>query len=144
MVKHRTNISEDLSTFSFSQRHSSSPQNLVEERSEINVDPTKVEDDPYDSDHMLALMLQQQFTDDFNTGVKNYEAVVNRNSKGSINSSEKKERKKEREFAFSVKISMKNYLLSPVSAQFEDDSDLNNIEDLDREAISDCEDGWLS
>lgn len=144
MVKHRTNIPEDLLTFSFSQRHSSSPQNLVEERSEINVDPTKVEDDPYDSDHMLALMLQQQFTDDFNTGVKNYEAVVNRNSKGSINSSEKKERKKEREFAFSVKISMKNYLLSPVSAQFEDDSDLNNIEDLDREAISDCEDGWLS
>ena len=37
-----------------------------------------------DNDYLLALMLQQEYTDEFNGMMKRYESAVNRNSKGKI------------------------------------------------------------
>lgn len=35
-----------------------------------------------DSDYLVALMLQQEYTNEFNGMMKNYESAINRNSKG--------------------------------------------------------------
>ncbi|CAF1230232.1 unnamed protein product [Adineta steineri] len=84
------------------------------------IDPSSLELDE-DNDYLLALMLQQEYTKEFNGMMKKYESTVNRNSK--------------------VKVSMKNFMLLPASnpTQTSDTIDDEDILEESKEAFSDCE-----
>ncbi|CAF1507214.1 unnamed protein product [Adineta ricciae] len=74
-----------------------------------------------DSDYLVALMLQQEYTNEFNGMMKNYESAINRNSK--------------------VKLSMKNFMLLPAAStkQSAVDDDYEDTFEDQKEAYSDCE-----
>ncbi|CAF1387302.1 unnamed protein product [Rotaria sordida] len=84
------------------------------------IDPSSLEES-HDNDYLLALMLQHEYTNEFNGMMKKYESTVNRNSK--------------------VKVSMKNFMLLPASTSnqintnYDDDDDIEEM----KETFSDCE-----
>ncbi|CAF1022038.1 unnamed protein product [Rotaria sordida] len=84
------------------------------------IDPSSLEES-HDNDYLLALMLQHEYTNEFNGMMKKYESTVNRNSK--------------------VKVSMKNFMLLPASTSNKIDTNYDDDDDIEemKEAFSDCE-----
>ncbi|CAF1448607.1 unnamed protein product [Rotaria sordida] len=84
------------------------------------IDPSSLEES-HDNDYLLALMLQHEYTNEFNGMMKKYESTVNRNSK--------------------VKVSMKNFMLLPASTSNQIDTNYDDDDDIEemKEAFSDCE-----
>ncbi|CAF3343998.1 unnamed protein product [Rotaria socialis] len=90
-----------------------------ENEDETPIDPSSAEA-AQDSDYLLALMLQHEYTNEFNGMMKRYESAVNRQSK--------------------LKVSLKNFMLLPASTSNKNDT--NDVEDdLEeaKETFSDCE-----
>ncbi|UJR15520.1 hypothetical protein I4U23_002460 [Adineta vaga] len=85
-----------------------------------SIDPSSLGTED-DSDYLVALMLQQEYTNEFNGLMKKYESTVNRNSK--------------------VKVSMKNYMLLPAASTNQTVAGENDedIFEEQKEAFSDCE-----
>jgi len=90
----------------------------TEHDEEQTIDPSAFETND-DNDYLLALMLQQEYTHEFNGMMKKYESAVNRKSK--------------------LKVSMKNFMLLP--AQRSKTADDDEDEDIDpaQEVFSDTE-----
>ncbi len=62
-------------------RYSKTPiETEISVSSEHDEDPSSFETNE-DNDYLLALMLQHEYTNEFNGMMKNYESTVNRNSK---------------------------------------------------------------
>lgn len=74
-----------------------------------------------DNDYFLALMLQQEYNNEFNGMMKKYESTVNRRSK--------------------VKVSMKNFMLLPATRPDQSNAEMTEEVEMEepRETLSDCE-----